>query len=140
MITNFNNFLNENPDTTYIGNDIYKWNDSDALAFGYHNNRIFISNFSESHYTLLRMDRYNYDDPGRIWKNKKIISLWCLNKNSLQNIVYDINSKLKNMSETDNRYNFQIDNTWRIEIANINELNDGKENSYFLSCVSYLGN
>jgi hypothetical protein len=138
MIINFNNFLNENPDTTYIGSDVYKWNDSDAIAFGYYNGRMIISEFGESHYSLLRMDRNEYADPGRIWKNKKIISFWILDKNLLKNVVIDINSQLKKMSETNNKYNFQIDDAWRIEVALINELNDGKENSHFYNLFEFI--
>jgi hypothetical protein len=111
-IKNFKMF--ESPDSVKYKNLTLNWNAKDAIAFGYKDNKMFISDFSSLHYKNKNVNRKFLKFCGRLWINSKIISFWDFpkNYNELRNVLNDIeiSFNLKNNEE------LKITNDWLIEI------------------------
>ena len=123
MITKFKHFLNESPDGGKHPNGGWEelnWQTVGSAAFGTYNSKVYISAFNGTHYEIqLGMDitRSDYENCGRLWSVEKVISFWNVDGvTKLSKIIDDINEELKLNRIED--YNFQIDDTWDIEVLN----------------------
>jgi hypothetical protein len=129
MIIKFDKFLNESPDRCYYyydnnDYDILSYTKDDAIAFAYHNGRMGFSKFGDWHSRIFDISRDNLINPGRLWKNHKIISFWSVSElSSLYQTIIDINKHALSLKDTMPDYYFQIDETWKIEILNKNTKN-----------------
>jgi len=110
--------LNETPDG--ISSDalstLCSYNDHDAFAFGWFNNKFFHSENGQTHYSIweneddrypILRDKLKYK--GRLWENKKIVSFW----------EYPPQSKFRKLAK-DIKDDTGIDilgNGWRIEVV-----------------------
>lgn len=112
-------FIEENPDNIYKTNHPklnhnLRWNNSDALAFGYnsiYDDMMTISDLGDTHSDI--GGRGNMKYPGRIWLNAKIMSFWEYpeTKDILNKVIKDLNSAYKE------KYGRPIiDQTWKIEV------------------------
>lgn len=118
-IPTFENFsINENPDKVSSKNfkGYHTWSSSDARPIGYLKGKMLIGDLKSRHKEQSPpKNRHDFESPGRIWENDKIISFWRLNS-PLKNIIKDINVVL-----TDIGADFQIDSSWKIEVAKIDK-------------------
>jgi hypothetical protein len=120
MIIKFDKFLNESPDTCYYDGGELNYRTSYAFPFGFYKGKCYIGTFNTTHYEIFdnydkpRITRQNFENPGRIWSEQKIISFWSINHvNSLKKIVDDLNNEINNKYP---EYNITIDETWKIEV------------------------
>jgi tRNA nucleotidyltransferase/poly(A) polymerase len=129
-------FLRESPDNIkYYREDGFpiqlSYKSSDAIAFGYFNNRMIISLEGWTHPKMLEyiigdyvsdgVEKY-FKYSGRIWLNNKVISFWNYpeNKSKLFSILNDIEIKLS--KQQNKKINIINDKKWRIEVVKINDI------------------
>ena len=143
--------LKESPDSIDLYDEEGKFISSldafseDAFAFGYtkkHGHTI-VSEKENTHFDMLygnnlnkfdlktlknygysaNQGRFQFDYPGRVWVNHKIISFWQYPDSSdLKKIINQINDVFKNAKKS-----YRIDNNWRIEIIVDSNGNYGKK-------------
>jgi hypothetical protein len=125
MITKFDKFLNESPDQCYFDGDYINYENDDAIAFGYYKGVLGFSKFSEWHCRIFGVSRDKLINPGRLWKDHKIIAFWDIDpRTSLKQTVDDINNKALSLKDNLPEYYFQIDDSWVIEVRNKETYND----------------
>jgi len=66
------NVMTESPDNVEIKGKNLEYTDRDARAFGYKKEKMLISKFGDTHYSMGLFLKYS----GRIWKKNKVISFW----------------------------------------------------------------
>jgi hypothetical protein len=113
---NHNKTLKEYPDTVRDGDKNYEWDDPHAAIFGLSGDDVYtnISDDVVAIHGMMARDfgigetRSDFDYPGRVWFNPKIISFWTYpNKNKFLEII----------SELEKQLNVNIfNNNWRVEV------------------------
>jgi len=118
MIIKFDKFLNESPDTCYIGVDSLSYRTYGAFPFGFYKGKCYVGDYNATHYEIYKnLGREDYENAGRIWSEQKIITFWSINKvKSLKSIIEDINDVI------DDKFGITIDDTWLIEVYDKNSL------------------
>jgi len=119
----FKNILKENPDKVFNNNGIIiaDFMDNDTYVFGYISDKLYILSSPKNHFDLYQMyitkdskkniyhnlGRKEFQYPGRLWINKKLISFWVYpTKIKLKKIVNDLENELK--IDIWNKFNIEV--------------------------------
>jgi hypothetical protein len=97
-----NEGITESPDNVIVNNGerYLKYNDTEAVAFGYINNRLLIGNLGRSH-GQMGHSRDEFEYAGRVWLNSRIISFWKYpSVEMLQKILKDLDYELDEKFDT----------------------------------------
>jgi hypothetical protein len=116
MITKFENYLKESPDTVEVeGYDDLRYYDDDAVAFACKTNedqtelkKLEIGDEGQMHSDSGLGDSDDWSYPGRLWLNSKLITFWVYPNDVLFRQI------IKKLEEKLNQKIF--DNGWRIEV------------------------
>lgn len=114
--------LLENPDSVYDFNNLYKWDDIDAIPFGYLNGKLQFGRFGDYHKHSMHINTEQMQSPGRLWAEKKIISFYTLDK-LLSDIIYDINKYEKKYHAKA----IKIDSNWKIDTMDYKKISKNPE-------------
>lgn len=113
MITNFKKFESAEIIMDYENDiEIANFDDIDARSFGYYNDELYIG--SDYHCNLVDdLERRDFEYPGRLWLNKKLISFYIYpQKEKFAKVLNDIKEK----SKIENDEDIDWEDGWRIEI------------------------
>jgi hypothetical protein len=135
--------VKESPDS--IDSIDLDFEDEDAIAFGYYRNKMYVSNFEQTHWQM--MDIYDIDIPGeevrfkmkypgRLWIENKVISFWTYpeNKSIMKKLISDLEKELYN------RIDKKIDiwNKFKIEVLFSKEKGLAKKWKYDNEIYEYV--
>ncbi len=85
--------ITESPDNGVNGQS---YTSSGAIAFGYYRGKIVVSDFGETHVSIVGIQRESFKYPGRYWGDTGVLSFWEYPKSAsdLKKLVKDLNEAI----------------------------------------------